>query len=70
VPEDVDPGAIACVVDTPCGERSFGVYIDLNEDGSAVAFAVIDRVRNETLNCVGVSPDECCAAGIRACAKD
>jgi hypothetical protein len=57
VPEDADPGrvagAIACVVDTPCGERSFGVHIDPTEDGTPVTFAVIDRVRNEMLNRVG-----------------
>jgi len=57
VPEDAHPGAvagaIACVVDTPFGERPFRVHIDPSEDGASVAFAVIDRVRNEMLNRVG-----------------
>jgi NAD(P)-dependent dehydrogenase (short-subunit alcohol dehydrogenase family) len=59
VPEDAHPGAVAgaisCVVDTPFGERPFRVHIDPSEDGASVAFAVIDRVRNEMLNRVGFS---------------
>jgi NAD(P)-dependent dehydrogenase (short-subunit alcohol dehydrogenase family) len=59
VPEDVDPGqvagAIASVVDTPFGERPFRVHVDPSNDGAAVAFGVIDRVRNEMLNRVGLS---------------
>jgi NAD(P)-dependent dehydrogenase (short-subunit alcohol dehydrogenase family) len=59
VPKDADPGqvagAIACVVDTPFGERPFRVHIDPSDDGAAVAFAVIDRVRNEFLHRVGFS---------------
>jgi NAD(P)-dependent dehydrogenase (short-subunit alcohol dehydrogenase family) len=59
VPEDADPGkvagAIACIVDTPFGERPFRVHIDPVNDGAAVAFAVIDRVREEMLNRVGLS---------------
>jgi NAD(P)-dependent dehydrogenase (short-subunit alcohol dehydrogenase family) len=59
VPDDAHPGAvagaIACVVDTPFGERPFRVHIDPSEDGASVAFAVIDRVRNEMLNRVGFS---------------
>lgn len=57
VPDDADPGAvagaIATVVDTPFGERPFRVHIDPSDDGAAVAFAVIDRVRNEMLHRVG-----------------
>ena len=56
-PEDADPGrvagAIACVIDTPFGERPFRVHIDPVDDGASVAFAVIDRVRKEMLNRVG-----------------
>jgi NAD(P)-dependent dehydrogenase (short-subunit alcohol dehydrogenase family) len=59
VPEEADPGkvagAIACIVDTPFGERPFRVHIDPSNDGAAVAFAVIDRVREEMLNRVGLS---------------
>jgi NAD(P)-dependent dehydrogenase (short-subunit alcohol dehydrogenase family) len=59
VPDDANPGAVAgaivCVVDKPFGERPFRVHIDPSEDGASVAFAVIDRVRNEMLNRVGFS---------------
>jgi NAD(P)-dependent dehydrogenase (short-subunit alcohol dehydrogenase family) len=59
VPEDADPGtvagAIVSVVDAPFGERPFRVHVDPSEDGAAVAFAVIDRVRNEMLHRVGFS---------------
>jgi NAD(P)-dependent dehydrogenase (short-subunit alcohol dehydrogenase family) len=59
VPDDADPGAvagaIAFVVDTPFGERPFRVHIDPSEDGASVAFAVMDRVRNEMLNRMGFS---------------
>jgi hypothetical protein len=57
VPTDADPGtvagAIVSVVDAPFGERPFRVHVDPSEDGAAVAFAVIDRVRNEMLHRVG-----------------
>lgn len=60
VPEDADPGevagAIVSVVDTPFGERPFRVHVDPSDDGAAVAFAVIDRVRGEMLHRVGM-PD-------------
>lgn len=59
VPENADPGAVAgaivSIVDTPFGERPFRVHIDPSEDGAAVAFAVIDRVRVEMLDRVGLS---------------
>lgn len=59
VPEDADAGAvataIAAVVDTPFGKRPFRVHIDPSQDGADVAFAVIDRVRNEMLHRVGMS---------------
>ena len=58
-PPDADPAtvavAIADLVDMPFGKRPFRVHIDPSEDGAAVAFAVIDRVRNEMLNRVGLS---------------
>jgi hypothetical protein len=43
------------VVDAPFGERPFRVHVDPSEDGASVAFAVIDRVRNEMLHRVGFS---------------
>jgi NAD(P)-dependent dehydrogenase (short-subunit alcohol dehydrogenase family) len=59
VPVDADSaqvaGAVASVVDTPFGERPFRVHIDLSDDGAAVAFGVIDRIRNEMLSRVGLS---------------
>lgn len=57
VPADADPGAVATaiarVVDTRFGERPFRVHVDPSSDGAAVAFAVIDRVRDEMLHRVG-----------------
>lgn len=54
IPEDADPGrvagAIASIVDAPFGERPFRVHIDPSEDGASIAFAVIDRVRDEMLH--------------------
>jgi NAD(P)-dependent dehydrogenase (short-subunit alcohol dehydrogenase family) len=59
VPDDADvrsvASAITQVVDTPFGKRPFRVHVDPSEDGAAVAFAVIDRVRNEMLHRVGFS---------------
>lgn len=59
VPEDADASAVADaivdVVDTPFGKRPFRVHIDPTQDGAEVAFAVIDRVRNEMLHRVGFS---------------
>jgi NAD(P)-dependent dehydrogenase (short-subunit alcohol dehydrogenase family) len=59
LPDNANPGAVAgaivCVVDTPFGERPFRVHVDPGEDGASVAFAVIDRVRNEMLNRTGFS---------------
>lgn len=47
--------AIVKVVDAPFGKRPFRVHVDPTEDGAEVAFAVIDRVRNEMLHRVGLS---------------
>jgi NAD(P)-dependent dehydrogenase (short-subunit alcohol dehydrogenase family) len=59
VPDDADPGivagAIAGLVDTPFGERPFRLHVDPGDDGAAVAFAVIDRVRAEMLHRVGLA---------------
>lgn len=59
VPPEADASlvadAIVEVVDTPFGQRPFRVHIDPTEDGADVAFAVIDRVRNEMLHRVGFS---------------
>ena len=59
VPPEADASlvadAIVGIVDTPFGKRPFRVHIDPSEDGADVAFAVIDRVRNEMLHRVGFS---------------
>ncbi|MGH6641313.1 MAG: SDR family oxidoreductase [Bradyrhizobium sp.] len=59
VPPEADASlvadAIVEVVDTPFGQRPFRVHIDPAQDGADVAFAVIDRVRNEMLHRVGFS---------------
>jgi NAD(P)-dependent dehydrogenase (short-subunit alcohol dehydrogenase family) len=59
VPEDADASSVADaivrVVDTPFGKRPFRVHVDPTQDGAEVAFAVIDRVRNEMLHRVGFS---------------
>ena len=59
VPADADASSVADaiveVVDTPFGTRPFRVHIDPTQDGAEVAFAVIDRVRNEMLHRVGFS---------------
>jgi NAD(P)-dependent dehydrogenase (short-subunit alcohol dehydrogenase family) len=59
VPPEADASlvadAIVRVVDTPFGQRPFRVHIDPTQDGADVAFAVIDRVRNEMLHRVGFS---------------
>jgi NAD(P)-dependent dehydrogenase (short-subunit alcohol dehydrogenase family) len=59
VPPDADVTAVAeaivKVVDAPFGKRPFRVHVDPTEDGAEVAFAVIDRVRNEMLHRVGLS---------------
>src|SRR5882762_5099311 len=59
VPPEADASlvadAIVEVVDAPFGQRPFRVHIDPTQDGAEVAFAVIDRVRNEMLHRVGFS---------------
>lgn len=57
VPEDADPDivadAVARVVETPFGRRPFRVVVDPAEDGAAVAFPVIDRLRDTFLHRIG-----------------
>jgi NAD(P)-dependent dehydrogenase (short-subunit alcohol dehydrogenase family) len=54
VPPEADASSVADaivkVVDTPFGKRPFRVHVDPTQDGADVAFAVIDRVRNEMLH--------------------
>lgn len=57
VPEDANPAEVAAavtrLVDAPHGKRPFRVHIDPANDGAAVAFAVIDRVREQFLHRIG-----------------
>jgi NAD(P)-dependent dehydrogenase (short-subunit alcohol dehydrogenase family) len=59
VPPDADPSAVAAaivdVVNTPFGKRPFRVHIDPTEDGANVSFTVLDRIRSEMLDRVGLS---------------
>jgi NAD(P)-dependent dehydrogenase (short-subunit alcohol dehydrogenase family) len=59
VPPEADASSVADaivrVVDTPFGKRPFRVHVDPTRDGAEVAFGVIDRVRDEMLNRVGLS---------------
>jgi hypothetical protein len=59
VPPEADAASVADaivkVVDTPFGKRPFRVHVDPTRDGADVAFGVIDRVRDEMLNRVGLS---------------
>ncbi len=57
VPPDADPSAVGrAVVDlvaTAPGHRPFRTYVDPADDGAAVAFRVIDRVREQFLQRIG-----------------
>lgn len=57
VPEDADPAAVATavveIVGAPFGKRPFRTIIDPASDGAAVAYTVIDRVREEFLRRIG-----------------
>ena len=59
VPDEAEPSRVADeivkVVDMPFGKRPFRIHYDPTGDGADVAFAVIDRVRNEMLHRVGFS---------------
>ncbi len=58
VPPHADVNAVAeaivKVVDTPFGKRPFRVHVDPTEDGAAVVFPVMDRVRSEMLRRIGL----------------
>ena len=58
VPSDADVSAvadaIANVIDTPFGKRPFRVHVDPSNDGAAVVFPVMDRVRTELLRRIGL----------------
>ncbi len=78
VPPEADASSVADaivrIVDTPFGKRPFRVHIDPTEDGADVAFAVIDRVRNEMLHRVGFSDlvvrEECFRRSVAARRRD
>ncbi len=57
MPEDADPAevarAVAAVVASPHGRRPFRVVVDPAQDGAAVSYAVIDRVREQFLDRIG-----------------
>ena len=57
VPEDADPSAVGRavveVVGMAFGRRPLRVFVDPADDGAAVAFAVIDRVREQFLARIG-----------------
>ncbi|HTB67577.1 MAG TPA: SDR family oxidoreductase [Steroidobacteraceae bacterium] len=59
VPPDADPATVAAamvdVVNTPFGQRPFRVHIDPTQDGANVGFTVLDRIRSEMLNRVGLA---------------
>lgn len=58
VPSDADVSAVADaivrVIDTPFGKRPFRVHVDPSNDGAAVVFPVMDRVRAELLRRIGL----------------
>ncbi|MGU3399968.1 hypothetical protein ACLBWS_09540 [Brucellaceae bacterium D45D] len=57
VPEDAEPGlvadAVVRVVSVPFGKRPFRVVVDPVDDGSSVAYAMIDRIREQFLHRIG-----------------
>jgi hypothetical protein len=56
VPDDADVSGVAdAIVDTPFGKRPFRVHYDPTQDGADVGFSVLDRLRAEMLNRVGLS---------------
>ncbi|MRT27820.1 SDR family NAD(P)-dependent oxidoreductase [Herbaspirillum sp. CAH-3] len=59
VPPEADAGAVATaivdVVGQPFGQRPFRVHIDPAQDGADVGFAVLDRLRAEMLQRVGMA---------------
>ena len=71
VPAHADPAdvarAVALIVDTPFGQRPFRIVVDPASDGAAVSYAVIDRVREQFLDRLGLAalrhPTETIRAG-------
>ena len=59
VPEDADAGLVAealvDIVQAPYGKRPFRVHVDPAQDGADVGFAVLDRLRAEMLQRVGMA---------------
>ena len=59
VPNDADPSAVgrvvADIVDATPGKRPYRSLIDPADDGAAVSFPVIDRVRSQFLQRIGFS---------------
>ncbi|HCB75692.1 MAG TPA: oxidoreductase [Sphingomonas bacterium] len=59
IPDDADPQAVAAavtrIVAMPRGTRPLRTMVDPASDGSAVSFAVIDRVREQFLDRIGFS---------------
>lgn len=59
VPPEADVSAVADaivdVVDAPYGRRPFRVHIDPAQDGADVGFSVLDRLRSEMLQRVGLA---------------
>ena len=59
VPQNTDASlvsdAIVDVVGKPFGQRPFRVHVDPAQDGADVGFSVLDRLRAEMLNRVGMS---------------
>ena len=57
VPEEADPSAVgravAGLVAAPAGKRPLRIHIDPADDGAAVSFPVIDRVREQFLQRIG-----------------
>ncbi len=59
VPDDADPAdvarVVAAIVDAPHGRRPFRIVVDPADDGAAVSYAVIDRVREQFLDRIGLA---------------
>ncbi|MCY1463499.1 hypothetical protein D9M71_814060 [compost metagenome] len=59
MPEDAEPAGVAErvveAVALPFGKRPFRIHYDPAQDGAEVAFGVIDRVRSEMLNRLGLA---------------
>lgn len=57
VPDDADPAAVGRavvdIVSSPAGKRPLRVYVDPADDGAALTFRVMDRVREQFLHRIG-----------------